>query len=65
MRINDYNTIFVFFKSLKRWTGIMCARQQHLSLLSFGRFTAEECSYHVFIFHETFVPVNGENYSRR
>ena len=25
------------------------------------RFTAPNCSYHVFIFHKTFVPINGEN----
>ena len=28
----------------------------------FLRFAAAKCSEHVFIFHETFVPVNGENY---
>ena len=31
----------------------------------FERFKAVECSYKVFIFHETFVTVRGENYSRR
>ena len=31
----------------------------------FARFTAPECPYHVFIFHETFVPVNCRSYSRR
>ena len=30
----------------------------------FFSFTAAECPYHVFIFHETFVSVNCENYSR-
>ena len=29
----------------------------------FGKFTEAEC--YVFIFHETFVPVNGKHSSRR
>ena len=29
-------------------------------MLFFGKFTAAECPYNVFIFRETFVPVNGE-----
>ena len=33
MRINNYNTIFMFFLRLKRLTGIKWAREQHLSLL--------------------------------
>ena len=32
MRINDF---YVFFKSLKRLTGIKCAREQHLSTLPY------------------------------
>ena len=36
-----------------------------LDVVFFGRFTVAEFSYHVFIFHETFEPVNDENYSRR
>ena len=30
-----------------------------------GKFTVAECPYHVFVSHETFVPANCENYSRR
>ena len=32
MRINDYNTIFIF-EGLKRLTGIKWTRERHLSLL--------------------------------
>ena len=50
----DYKkTILV--KSVKFWGG-QCY---------FWRFTAAECFYHIFIFHEPFLCVNGENYSRR
>ena len=34
MRINDYNTIFMFFQCLKRLTGTNWSKKQHLSLLS-------------------------------
>ena len=44
-----------FSLQVKFWWGLM---------LFFGRFTAVEYSYDVFIFHETFVPVNGEHSSR-
>ena len=34
------------------------------NVVFFGNFTAVECFY-VLLFHETFVPVNGEHSSRR
>ena len=61
IRVNPEPPCFLQ-QPVKLWWGSMLFFGGFLGF--FGRFTAAECSY-AFIFYETFVPVNGENYSNR